>query len=132
MRKLESICKEKKIALWVPVQGTKGSLGADFVGLMHAGGSVAKVQIGHVIITLARTDEQKSQHRLNVYIQKLRAVAIGEDKFINVLFNNGTCKFDMTDRGEVDDEVFNTSMQKKQNEMAKDVRNTQRQASKKF
>lgn len=126
MRKLESICKEKKIALWVPVQGTKSSLGADFVGLMHAGGSVAKVQIGHVIITLARTDEQKSQQRLNVFIQKLRAVAIGVDKFNNVKFNNGTCKFDMSDRGDVDDEVFESGMQSQQNKIAKQSLNSQR------
>jgi len=130
MRKLESICKEKKIALWVPVQGTKSSLGADFVGLMHAGGSVAKVQIGHVIITLARTDEQKSQHRLNVFIQKLRAVAIGTDKFNNVKFNNGTCKFDMSDRGEVDDEVFESGMQSQQNKIAKQSLKNTRAASK--
>ena len=123
MRKLESICNEKKIGLWVPVQGTKGSLGAEYVGLMHAGGSVAKVQIGHVIITLARTEEQKSQHRMNVFIQKLRAVAIGEDKFLNVKFNNGTCKFDMKDRGDIDEETFESGMQSRQNEVAISVRN---------
>lgn len=124
MRKLESICNEKKIALWVPVQGTKGSLGAEFVGLMHAGGSVSKIQIGHVVITLARTDEQKSQGRINVYIQKLRAVAIREDKFLNVKFNNGTCKFDMSDRG--DDEAIESAIQSTQNKVAVEVRNKNR------
>ena len=132
MRKLESICKEKKIALWVPVQGTKGSLGAEFVGLMHAGGSVSKVQIGHVIITLARTEEQKSQHRLNVFIQKLRAIAIGTDKFLNVKFNNGTCKFDMSDRGDIDEEVFENNMQQRQNQVAMSVRNDLRKKPKNY
>lgn len=126
MRKLESICNEKKIAMWVPVQGTKGSIGADFVGLMHAGGSVSKVQIGHVIITLARTDEQKSQQRLNVFIQKLRAVKIGRDKFINVKFNNGTGKFDMSDMDDIDNVVYEDNMQSKTNKIAKQVLNTQR------
>ena len=126
MRKLESICNEKKIAMWVPVQGTKGSIGADFVGLMHAGGSVSKVQIGHVILTLARTDEQKSQQRLNVFIQKLRAVKIGRDKFLNVKFNNGTGKFDMSDMDDMDNAAYEVNTQSRQNALAKQVRDNRR------
>ena len=129
MRKLESICNEKKIAMWVPVQGTKGSIGADFVGLMHAGGSVSKVQIGHVIISLARTEEQKSLGRLNVFIQKLRAVKIGRDKFNNVKFNNGTGKFDMSDMDDMDNAVYDTNIQAKVNAKAKEVRDYQRKNS---
>lgn len=102
MRKLESIANELNIAMWVPVQGTKGSIGQDFVGLMHAGGSVSKTQIGHVVITLARTEEMKSQGKISLYIQKLRAARIGRDKFINVGFNNGTCKFDMSESDDFD------------------------------
>lgn len=128
MRKLESICNEKKIAMWVPVQGTKGSIGADFVGLMHAGGSVSKVQIGHVIISLARTEEQKSLGRLNVFIQKLRAVKIGRDKFNNVKFNNGTGKFDMSDMDDMDNAVYETTIQAKQNAIAKQERDRQRKS----
>lgn len=124
MRKLESICKEKNIALWVPVQGTKGSIGADFVGLAQAGGSVSKVQIGHVILTLARTEEQKSQGRINVYIQKLRSVKIGRDKFLNVRFNNGTGKFDMSDDGS--DGLFAEDTSSRQMELAKQVKISQK------
>lgn len=125
MRKLESICNETNIALWVPVQGTKGSIGQEFVGMAQAGGSVSKVQIGHVIITLARTDTQKSDGRINMYIQKLRAVKIGRDKFMNVKFNNGTGKFDMSDVG--DDEAFsNNGMQNWQNEIARQSRDESR------
>lgn len=96
MRKLEATCKELNIAMWVPVQGTKGSIGADYVGLMHAGGSVTKTQIGHVVMQFAQTKEQKSQGLMNIYIGKLRAVRIDRDEFLNIKFNNGTCKFDMT------------------------------------
>lgn len=102
MRKLESIANELNVAMWVPVQGTKGSIGADFVGLMHAGGSVSKTQIGHVVITLARTEEMKSKGKISLFIQKLRAARIGRDKFVNVGFNNGTCKFDMSDNDDFD------------------------------
>lgn len=99
MRKLESICNEFNVAMWVPVQGTKASIGVEFVGLAQAGGSVAKVQIGHLILSFARTEEQKEQGRMNVFIQKLRAAKIGRTVFRNVKFNNGTCKFDMSDDG---------------------------------
>lgn len=106
MRKLESLCKELDIAMWVPVQGTKGSIGQEYVGLMHAGGSVAKTQIGHIVIQLAQTKAQKTQGLMNVYIGKLRAVRIDRDEFLNVKFNNGTCKFDMSNMSESVTEVF--------------------------
>lgn len=97
MRKLETICKEMDVAMWVPVQGTKGSIGQEIVTLAHAGGSVKKTQIGHIVIQLAQTDEQKERGRLSLFIGKLRAAKIGRTQFKDVLFNNGTCKFDMTD-----------------------------------
>lgn len=125
MRKLESICNEKKIALWVPVQGTKSSLGADFVGLMHAGGSVSKIQIGHVIISLARNDDQKSQGRINLFIQKLRAVKIGRDKFQNILFNNGTGKLDMSDMDSIDN-VMGEMTSSRQYQLALETRDKAR------
>lgn len=106
MRKLESLCKELNIAMWVPVQGTKGSIGQEYVGLMHAGGSVAKTQIGHIVIQLAQTKQQKSQGIMNVFIGKLRAVRIDKDEFLNVRFNNGTGKFDMSSMQQGAQEVF--------------------------
>lgn len=124
MRKLESICKETGVSMWVPVQGTKGSIGADFVGLMDAGGSVSKVQIGHIVLTLARTEEQKSQGKINIYIQKLRSVKISRDKFINASFNNGTGKLDLSNSSDgsvidfnskIDAQVTNTARRVKSN-----------------
>ena len=97
MRKLESTANELNIAMWVPVQGTKDSIGAAVVGLTHAGGSVKKTQIGHVVITLAQTDEQKAQGLLTMFIGKLRAAKVGRNRFENVHFNNGTLKFDFTE-----------------------------------
>lgn len=106
MRKLESICNELDVAMWVPVQGTKGSIGQEYVGLMHAGGSVAKTQIGHIVLQLAQTKAQKTQGMMNVFIGKLRAVRIDRDEFLNVRFNNGTCKFDMSNVSESVTDVF--------------------------
>ena len=126
MRKLESICNEENIAMWVPIQGTKGSLGADFVGLAHAGGSVAKIQIGHLVITLAQNDDQKQQGRMNVFIQKLRATKIGRNKFIGVKFNNGTGKFDMSDLDSMDSMAYEDSIASQQNKVAKSILNDSR------
>lgn len=111
MRKLESLCKELNVAMWVPVQGTKGSIGQEYVGLMHAGGSVAKTQIGHIVIQLAQTKQQKTQGLMNVYIGKLRAVRMDKDEFPNVKFNNGTGKFDMSGAQTSVDEIYGDTPQ---------------------
>lgn len=102
MRKLESIAHEFDVALWVPVQGTKDSLGVEYVGLQQAGGSVKKVQIGHVIITFARTPEMASAGLLNLFIQKFRGGKIRDEKMLNVGFNNGTCRFTDNQNDELD------------------------------
>ena len=105
MRKLEAIAHEFNVAIWVPVQGTRDSIGAELVGLMQAGGSIKKVQIAHVIITFAATDNMKIQGKLNISLGKFRAGRIDRNKFFNVSFNNGTCRFDMS---ECDDGTGNT------------------------
>lgn len=106
MRKLESIAKEFNVALWVPVQSTKDAINQEYVGLGQAGGSVKKTQIGHVVIQLAQTPQQKEEYKLSIFIGKLRAVKIGRTSFPNVKFNNGTCKFDMSELDSVDNEPF--------------------------
>ena len=97
MRKLEAMADEFNIAIWVPIQGTKDSIGAEIVGMMQGGGSVKKIQIAHVVITLAQTDAMKVLHKLNMFLGKFRGGRMDKNKFLNVSFNNGTCKFDMTE-----------------------------------
>lgn len=122
MRKLEAICNEMNVAIWCPVQGTKGSIGIDIVGLQHAGGSVRKTQIGHIVLTLAQTNEQKEQGRLNLFIGKLRAVKIGRTSFKNVKFNNGTGKFDMSDLDETENELNSSGISNTAQSIAKSVK----------
>lgn len=119
MRKLENICHNLDVAMWVTTTAIKSVNGQDFVGMMHTSGSVSKVAIGHIVLTMARTEEQKAQGRLNVFIQKLRAVKLGRDKFLNVKFNCGTGKFDMSD---IDDIVYMATLQSKQNAIARQER----------
>lgn len=97
MRKLESIANKYNIAIWVPIQGRKDSIGAEYVGVAQGGGSVKKTQIGHVVITFAQTDEQKIAGIMNIFIGKFRGGKIVRNKFLGVKFNNGTCKFDFSE-----------------------------------
>ena len=109
MRKLESIAKEFNLALWVPVQSTKDAIGQEIVHMSQAGGSVKKTQIGHIVIQMAQTQEQKEEGKVSLFIGKLRAVKIGRTKFPNIKFNNGTCKFDMSELDSIDNEPLGSS-----------------------
>ena len=107
MRKLESIAHDFDVALWCPVQGTKDSFNQQIVSMSQAGGSVKKVQIGHVIISFARTDEMRLHSKINIFISKFRPGRIKVDQFLNVTFNNGTTKFDFSTMNDVDEALDN-------------------------
>lgn len=108
MRKLESIAHEFNVALWCPVQGTKDSFNQQIVGLTQAGGSVKKIQIGHVIISFARTEEMRAKDLLNIFINKFRPGRIKVNGFMGVTFNNGTTKFDFSTVTDIDDVLDNS------------------------
>lgn len=95
MRKLEALAHKYEVGLWVPIQGTKDSFDKEILGLNSGGGSVKKIQIGHVIITLARTQEQKKNHRVTISLEKFRAGRMDDSVMPNVKFNNGTCRFEI-------------------------------------
>ena len=122
MRKLESMANEFNVAMWVPVQSTKDAIGQEYVGLGQAGGSVKKTQIGHIVIQMAQTPEQKEQHKMNIFIGKLRAVKIGRTSFPNIKFNNGTCKFDMSELDSIDNEPLGIGKGAANEKILKDAR----------
>ena len=128
IRKIESMANELNVAVWVPVQGTKGSIGMEYVGLMHAGGSVKKTQVGHIVMQLAQTDEQKVRGRLNLYIGKFRGGKMTRNKFLDIQFNNGTCRMSMEDADETYDTV--SVSQNNSNDVARNVLREQRAAMK--
>lgn len=98
MRALEETAKEFNVAIWCPVQGSKASFNQEDYGAEDAGGAVAKIQICHVCIALARTDAMKANNLLNLYVKKFRNGAITSDSsMVNVEFNNGTSRFTETD-----------------------------------
>lgn len=127
MRKLESIAHEFDVALWVPVQGTKDSLGVEYVGLQQAGGSVKKVQIGHTIISFARTKEMEAQGLMNLFIQKFRGGKLRDEKMLNIHFNNGTCHFTDSDNETLDGMDFQTQSNATAAQIANNYRQNYRQ-----
>lgn len=87
MRQLEVLAEEFNVALWIMTQGNKESFAAEVVRMDQAGGSITKVQIGHVIVSIARTLEQIDGNRATIAILKNRQ---GACKRWEVMFNNGT------------------------------------------
>jgi len=86
MRSLESMTDEFNIAIWTATQGNRDSMSAEVVTTDQMGGNIKKAQIGHVVISAAKTLEQKEHNLANLTLLKSR---IGKD---GIIFQN--CKFD--------------------------------------
>ena len=90
MRRIENMAKELDIAIWVTTQGNKGSFNSsDVVTMDQAGGSVTKVQIAQLVISIARSLEMQKNNRANLSVLKNRSGGCG-DVFSNIYFDNGT------------------------------------------
>ena len=100
MRKIEAMAGDLNIAVWVPSQGTKDSLGADLVTMDKMGGSIKKAQIAHIIMSIARTNEDIAENKATISILKNRAGQAGKI-FDNVSFNNGLCYISTDDADEL-------------------------------
>jgi len=86
MRGFESMCHELDMAGWCGTQGGRNAISAEVVTTDQMGGSIKKAQVGHVILTIARTLPQKEMKLATMAITKSR---IGDD---GIVFEN--CKFD--------------------------------------
>ena len=95
MRQFETLLSELNIAGWTAVQGNRSSINAETVDSTMIGGSIKKGQIGHFILSIAKSLEQKESGRANMAILKSR---FGKDgiTFDDILFNNGTIQIDMS------------------------------------
>lgn len=89
MRELEVLAEEFDVAEWVFTQGNKDSFTANIVNLAQAGGSITKVQVGHVIISIARDIEGQRDNKATIAILKSRQGGSGTI-WEGVKFNNGT------------------------------------------
>jgi replicative DNA helicase len=86
MRGFEAMCHELNIVGWTATQGNRQSISSEVVTTDQMGGSIKKAQVGHVIISVAKTLQQKEMKLATIAITKSR---IGDD---GVVFEN--CKFD--------------------------------------
>jgi replicative DNA helicase len=86
MRAFEAMCHELNIVGWTATQGNRASISSDVVTTDQMGGSIKKAQVGHVIISVAKSLQQKEMKLATIAITKSR---IGDD---GVVFEN--CKFD--------------------------------------
>jgi intein/homing endonuclease len=85
MRAFEAMCHELNLAGWVATQGNRQSISSEIVTTDQMGGSIKKAQVGHVIITVAKTLQQKEMNLATIAITKSR---LGKD---GIVFEN--CKF---------------------------------------
>jgi replicative DNA helicase len=86
MRGFEAMCHELNLVGWTATQGNRASISSQVVTTDQMGGSIKKAQVGHVIITVAKTLQQKEMKLATIAITKSR---VGDD---GVVFEN--CKFD--------------------------------------
>ena len=78
--------RARNLVGWTATQGNRSSISSEVVTTDQMGGSIKKAQVGHVIISVAKTLQQKEMNLATIAITKSR---IGKD---GVVFEN--CKFD--------------------------------------
>ena len=86
MRQFEAMCYEFDVAAWTATQGNRSSISSEVVTTDQMGGSIKKAQVGHVIISVAKTLQQKELGLATIAITKSR---LGQD---GIIFEN--CRFD--------------------------------------
>jgi hypothetical protein len=85
---------ELDIAGWTATQGNRSSIKAEVVEGDQMGGSIKKAQIGHFLVSIAKTLEQKESGHANMAILKSR---FGKSGMVleDVVFDNSTIQIDM-------------------------------------
>jgi hypothetical protein len=93
MRAFEAMCHELDLCGWLATQGNRSSISSEVVTTDQMGGSIKKAQVGHVIITVAKTLQQKELNLATMAITKSR---LGKDGvvFENCKFNNELLEID--------------------------------------
>lgn len=94
MRQFEAMLAELDIAGWTAIQGNRSSISATVVEANQMSGSIKKGMIGHFIVSIAKTLDQKENGTATMAILKSR---FGKDGVIfeNVKFDNKCIQIDM-------------------------------------
>ncbi len=87
MRKFEAMCHELNLAGVCATQGNRSSISSDVVTNDQMGGSIKKGQIGHIVISIAKTLQQKESGLATMALLKSR---ISKDGIVfeNCIFDN--------------------------------------------
>lgn len=121
MRKIEAMANELNVAVWVPVQGNRDSINAELVTMDNAGGSLGKIQISHIIMSVTRSLEDIAENIATISILKNRAGQSGE-VIEGAMFNNGTCTISTDNCTDFDSGVaFNKHRESVKEEKQKDL-----------
>ena len=121
MRKFEAIAGELDIAFWIPTQGTRDSVNMELVTMDKAGGSFKKIQIAHIVMSIARTMEDIEANKATIALLKNRAGKSGK-VFNNVEFNNGTCRISTDNVDEFENMIdYNKNSQKNRDQIAAEI-----------
>lgn len=96
MREFESLLADFDIAGWTAIQGNRSSIGAEVVEADQMAGSIKKGMIGHFIVSIAKTNNQKEAGIATMAILKSR---FGQDGVIfhDIKFDNSNLQIDMTE-----------------------------------
>jgi hypothetical protein len=94
MRGFEAMCHELNLVGWTATQGNRSSISSEVVTTDQMGGSIKKAQVGHVIISIAKSLQQKELNLATIAITKSR---LGKDGVIfeNCKFNNELLEIDI-------------------------------------
>jgi replicative DNA helicase len=120
MRQFETMIDELNVAGWTAIQGNRSSIGANVVEADMIGGSIKKGQIGHFILSVAKTLEQKEEGRATLAVLKSR---FGKDGVIfeDILFDNGSLKVDTQDSSDVSFLDFEKNEDNKRSQMVQNA-----------
>lgn len=121
MRKFENMAKKYDIAVWITTQGSKDSVASEIMTNDKIGGSVKKTQIAHVILTIARTQEDVRKKVATLALTKNRFGQSGQ-VWAGVEFDNGTCRISTDNVEEFKDMTdFGRKQEEDQLEMQRDI-----------
>lgn len=97
VRQLDAMASELNVAIWTASQGNRQSISSDIVNVDQMGGSIKKGQTAHIILSIAKSLEQKDTKKANMTLVKSR---IGRDgvNFINCKFDNEYMDIDVTEQ----------------------------------
>jgi replicative DNA helicase len=100
MRQFETMIAELNVAGWTAIQGNRSAIGASVVDGGMIGGSIKKGQIGHFVVSVAKTLQQKEDGRATMAILKSR---FSKDGIVmeDIIYNNASLVIDTTQTSNV-------------------------------